>query len=306
MKIAALSPFFIFAGCFNGEQMRILILIFSMLPFSIALPQKTDTHPDQLTTSLIIPCCPEHAQHLHELLKVYEHQTELPDEVVIALSSSAEVDNTMLEKLTNEPWSFPVTLLLSEKKLFAGENRNRASHAASGNLLVFQDADDLPHPQRIEIIKYFFKKYPILHLMHTWTDLESLSNTTFESYTDFDKIPFFYPKSYLEAWNQGDYTNGNVAILKEVLQTVSWPDDPRGQDIMFNRTVYEHFNNRIAIGIPLLLYRPLLSSYKAPPKKVTPVKKRAIQGHPVPGTSGRVRRSKDGTITVGGKPISRD
>ncbi len=255
--------------------MRTLILIFSMLPFSIVLPQKTDLHSDQLTTSLIIPCCPEHAKHLHKLLKMYKHQTELPDEVVIALSSSAEVDNGILDKLTNEPWNFPVTLLLSKKRRFAGENRNRASHSASGNLLIFQDADDIPHPQRIEIIKYFFKKHQIKHLIHAWIDLKSGDKANFEAYTHFDKIPFFYPKNYQEIWSQGgDYTNGNIAMLKDVLQIVTWPDNRRGQDIIFNETVYEHFNNRIVINIPLLEYRSFLSSHH-PSEKVTLEKKRA-------------------------------
>ncbi len=246
---------------YYGKQMRALILIF-MLPFSIVVPQTTDTHSDQLTTSLIIPCCPKHAKHLYELLKIYEHQTELPDEVVIALSSSPEVGNSILNQLTNELWSFPITLLLSKESHFAGANRNRASHFASGNLLIFQDADDIPFPQRIEIIKYFFKKYQIKHLIHTCIDLKSWSNANLEPY-HLDKIPFFYPKTYPEIWHQRDYTNGNIAILKDVLQTVTWPDNPRGQDSIFNRIVYKYFSNRIAIYIPLLVYCSFLSS-KAP------------------------------------------
>ena len=251
---------------YYGKEMRTLILIFSLLPFSIALPQEMPS--DQLTTSLIIPCCPKHAKHLYELLKIYEYQTELPDEIVIALSSSSEVDHSILDKLTNELWSFPVTLLLSKERYFAGENRNRASYSASGNLLVFQDADDIPFPQRIEIIKYFFKKYQIKHLIHTCIDLKSWSNANFKPYTHFDKISFFYPKNYQEIWDHGGYfTNGNTAILKIVLQTVTWPDNRRGQDTIFNETVYEYFNNRIAINIPLLVHCSFLSSHKGPSEK---------------------------------------
>ena len=261
---------------YHGKQMRALILIFSMLPFSIVLPQTTDTHSDQLTTSLIIPCCSKHAKHLYELLKMYERQTELPDEAVIALSSSAEVDTSILDTLTNELWRFPITLLLSKERYFAGENRNRASHSASGNLLVFQDADDIPHPQRIEIIKYFFKKYQIKHLIHEWIDFKSWSNANFEPYTDFEKIPFFYPKNYQEILNNGGYyTNGNIAILKTVLKTVSWPDNRKGQDAIFNKTVYEYFSSRIAINIPLLVYCSFLSSHKVPSEGVTLGKKEA-------------------------------
>ena len=265
---------------YYGKQMRALILIF-MLPFSIVVPQTTDTHSDQLTTSLIIPCCPKHAKHLYELLKRYEHQTELPDEVVIALSSSAEVDTSILDTLTNELWRFPITLLLSKERYFAGENRNRASHSASGNLLIFQDADDIPFPQRIEIIKYFFKKYQIKHLIHTCIDLKSWSNANFEPYTHFDKIPFFYPKNYQEIWDHGGYfTNGNIAILKTVLQTVTWPDNRRGQDTIFNEIVYKYFSNRIAINIPLLVHCSFLSSHESPSEKVTSRKKgaRAFMG----------------------------
>ena len=47
---------------------------------------------ETLKTSIIIPCHPKHAQYLYELLKFYENQTILPNEVVISLSEANQVD----------------------------------------------------------------------------------------------------------------------------------------------------------------------------------------------------------------------
>lgn len=252
--------------------MYLLILISSILALSI--PQTTYSTPNELTTSVIIPCYHEHAKYLPDLLKMFEQQTELPDEVIIALSESDQVDRSILDALINEKQNFPVILLLSTEKQFAGENRNRASAVASGDIFIFQDADDIPHPQRVAIIKYFFKKYKIKHVMHQYIIIKSY-DANFEHYTDFDKIPFFYAKSHEEISNHQGFTNGNIAILKEVAQAIAWPDQQRGQDTIFNKTVYAQFNNYCgAIEIPLLAYRRFLSSYTGPSEHVIAAKKR--------------------------------
>ncbi len=109
-----------------------------------------DTH---LKTSIIIPCHPRHACHLYDLISLYEEQTVLPDEIVISLSQSNQVSEEIIHNIESTPWAFSVKLLKSDKKLYAGQNRNRACDKAAGDIFICQDADDLPHPQRVEIIQ---------------------------------------------------------------------------------------------------------------------------------------------------------
>lgn len=212
-------------------------------------------------TSLIIPCCAKHARHLSLLLRVYEQQAELPDEVVISLSEVNLVSNIILDTLKKELWSFPIRLVISKKKLFAGENRNRACEHATGDILICQDADDLPHPQRIEIIKYFFKTYQVDHLMHEMVVFKQNQSFSYNYYKDFSQIPFCYFDGFTDAC-YGHFTNGNVAIAKHVFDTVKWIGImPKAQDVMFNKQVYKNFKHCIGVKVPLYFCFPFLSSW---------------------------------------------
>ncbi len=215
-----------------------------------------------LTTSVIIPCCAKHAPCLFSLLKTYETQTLLPDEVVISLSESDEVPKEVLEALHNEPWCFPVFLFLSTEKLYAGQNRNRACEHARGDIFICQDADDIPHPQRVEIIKYFFEHYKVDFLIHQFVfGRRAMESITCQYYNHINKIPFFYNSAITMAWNKGEpLSPGNPAMARYVFDKVKWSAQPRQQDLIFNENVYKLFNNCFALKVPLLVYRQFLSS----------------------------------------------
>ncbi len=246
--------------------MKRLLLLFSVI--SSCLFSST---PD-LRVSIIIPCHAHHVRHLYKLVKCYEEQTELPDEIVISLSSDTEVVYTTIVTAVKEgPWPFLVIFLSTEKELFAGENRNRACESASGDILICQDADDIPYPQRVEIIKQFFTTYQIDHLVHQWVGLGPTGkhnvahlehhktglNTdgSFHLYEQIEDLPFFQPHKFDEMLSYGSFTNGNCALSKEVFNAIKWGDEPRGQDVIFNRQVYQQFSRCYALRIPLLVYR---------------------------------------------------
>jgi glycosyltransferase involved in cell wall biosynthesis len=216
-----------------------------------------------LKVSLIIPCIPLHAPYLSSLLKTYEMQTVLPDEVVISLSEADLVESKILKELQTQPWHFPILLVLSKEKLYAGENRNKACEHATGDIFVCQDADDIPHPQRLEIIKYFFEHYPVDHLVHefVFVTLSAHSIPSYTMHSDFSKIPFFYNEEISHAWKNGEpLSPGNPAIRRAVFEKIKWSNMPRQQDLIFNEAVYEQFKHCYALKIPLLLYRQFLSS----------------------------------------------
>lgn len=218
----------------------------------------------RLKTSIIIPCHYRHAIHLDELLKLYERQTVLPDEVVISLSESDKVSSEIIDNLNNGPWSFPVKLICSTKKQYAGTNRNIACDHATGDIFIAQDADDIPHPQRVEIIKYIFEKHSIDHLMHSWILGKSHQNNDFARFDDFiysnmDLVPLIYTKSFQESWLHHT-TNGNIAISKEVFTKIRWSGRRTGQDVEFNTKVYQNFKKTVIVKVPLLIYRNYLST----------------------------------------------
>ena len=155
---------------------NIKILFLSILSLHSINSFESGCYRSRLTTSIIIPCNFKHAHLLYNLLKHYKKQTVLPDEIIISLSEVNQVSDLIIKRLQDEQWPFPVKLLLSDQKMFAGENRNNACKNATADIFICQDADDIPHPQRVEISKYFFENYDIDHLMSSFVWISPINH----------------------------------------------------------------------------------------------------------------------------------
>lgn len=214
-----------------------------------------------MKTTIIIPCHYRHFQHVYDLLVHYENQSVLPDEVVISLSESQNVPRDQIERVMNEPWAFSVTILESSEKLTASQNRNLASLNSTGDLLICQDADDLPHPQRVEIIHTIFEQFEVEHLLHYWIrPQEAFSFYKSEAFENFST----YCKTYRQAKLLGGITNGNNAYTREVFNRIQWPEQNGiGEDVSFNNAVYKSFKYKVVVKAPLLMYRNELSSFSS-------------------------------------------
>ena len=212
-----------------------------------------------LRTSIIIPCHPRHACHLYDLISLYEEQTILPDEIVISLSQANQVSKEIIHNIESTSWAFSVKLLKSDKKLYAGHNRNRACDAASGDIFICQDADDLPHPQRVEIIRYFFELYELDFAMHEYKPLKVDETPLYAFHEDLSQIKFMRPQNHRQTVRMPVH-NGNVAIAQHVFRKKQWPGDKSGQDVLYCRKLFELFTKRYIIQTPLLIYRNYLSS----------------------------------------------
>lgn len=213
----------------------------------------------QLRASVIIPCHSIHAVHLLSLLSRLEEQTLLPWEVVIALSDLDEVPTHILERLVQTPRVFPVMLITSRKVLYAGQNRNLACRHAQGDIIICQDADDIPHPQRVEMISYFFEQYNCDLLVHTFLRTEEKKSIVFSYYEDFESVKRVNPENY-ETVVKNAIVNGSIAAKSGILKKYLWPSSCRGQDVTFNRMLFNHIPNRLLIYAPLYAYRHYLSS----------------------------------------------
>lgn len=229
--------------------------------------------PENFTTSIIIPCHHAHFLFLSPLIDEYTKQTKLPDEIVISLSNSQLLNKEDIEKLQNQTNLFPVRIITHERRVSAGENRNIACRQAKGDILICNDADDIPHPQRAEIIKYFFDNYLIDHLAHQFSpsnelvrrrpdlyknapthfealDIPSLSfiNGSGEIYKGYEGIPFIH--------------NGNIAITKEIAAGHKWIHIfGKDKDIDFNVMVSEK-NQCVVIHANLIKYQNQYSAFK--------------------------------------------
>jgi hypothetical protein len=237
---------------------------------------------NELTISVIVPCSYKHFIFLEELLNYYEIQTRLPDEIVISISEIDKIDKIFLNNLINKNWKFPIKYILTDKVKRAGENRNTAAEISIGDIIVTQDADDIPDTRRLEIIEYFFKKFEIDHLLHSYNyssyikDNEKAKkiwdnylgsgygyNMNNMEFLPIEKIPYIFFKNLWDLWNNGErFHAGNIAIRKKVFEQLKWGNELRGQDIYYNEKICEKKFKSIFINQPLIIYCPENSSYE--------------------------------------------
>lgn len=233
----------------------------------ILLLQTVQPHNEKPTVSVIIPCVPQHLIYVYSLLMHYTRQTQLPYEIVIALSEDSKKNKNLIKIIKKQRWPFKVKIKATSKKQYAGQNRNRGAKVARGDVLIFQDADDVPHPQLVEIVRHFFATKPIVHLLYMWiphaqwlsladgpTDFASytINNIASEQLTDPEQL------------TRLRLTNGQPCVLRSILNTTPWPETINtGEDIRFNSSIISAFPGQsVAINAHLSIYYGQRSSYR--------------------------------------------
>ncbi|MEX0597448.1 MAG: glycosyltransferase [Candidatus Paceibacterota bacterium] len=242
-----------------------------------------------LSISVILPCTQSHLQFLPQLLFSLKNQTLLPTEVVISISSLEEQDHSLLDKLQTERYSFILKIVRSYKRQYAGENRNIAIENSSGELIICQDADDIPHPQRIEAIHslYYQEDFDLLLHLYLKYDFPSQGKLTtlannyqslkFSQYnldviklntSNFFKLKrqflsfFLKFTSYKERNKLFGIHFGNCAFKRTVFDSVRYSNDPTGQDLKFCTQVVENFRSCFLTNLPLVYFIKTRSTYK--------------------------------------------
>lgn len=104
-----------------------------------------------MSIGVAIPCYYGHIKNLINLLDSIEEQTVKPNKVVISCSSTKD-------KIETKLYSFSLEIIITDEKKNAAQNRNIAACKLTDvDYITFIDADDIMHPQRIEILLKVFK-----------------------------------------------------------------------------------------------------------------------------------------------------
>jgi len=218
-----------------------------------------------LSISVLIPCVSYHAKLLDNLLHILKYQTVAPKEIIISLSSISKLSEERLNsirELEKREYPFALKILYHHEDLWASGNKNRAAAVATGDILVVQDADDIPHIQRIEVIKYFFEQHKdMIHLCHGYF---LRHNMTVIKHNVYKLLPFnnkVNVKSiryiYCTTENRRTIrvTNGEMAVRREVWQKHKWNETRRtGEDTNFNRFIERKYNKTIYLNFALIIY----------------------------------------------------
>lgn len=238
--------------------------------------------------NIIIPCCSLHRKYLDMSLQSIYDQTLQPDRIIVIINEyfryKEEYDNIIAkhpkcEFIKEEGWHV------------AGKNRQIGTHLVKEGLILYHDADDMMYPNKIEIVKYMFKKYNcslLVHLVDSNYDYRPIAkinkirvydtkfvNEILEKNTNnFSPIPNI-PTEYChlgrdienrnERWglhfgNRNNKNNcskichGHVSVNSDVFKNISeplWILKPSGQDVFFVNEVTRVYKNSIIIDYPL-------------------------------------------------------
>ena len=206
-----------------------------------------------ITTTVIVPCIPENVHLLPDLVESYNNQSKLPDEMIITLSDLCKMDIGYIYEIEEckDLAKFKILFLVSQKNLSIAEHRNTACKYSTGKLLIFNNPDDLPHKQRIEIIRSFFELPNVDFLIHKWKGKDDIND--FNKNYRIGHIPYYKIKrSEYQGLAEVIYDYGNIAFRKPVYEKIKWQQSPKKDDLRFLQDVGKYGFETILIDANLI------------------------------------------------------
>jgi glycosyltransferase involved in cell wall biosynthesis len=248
--------------------------------------------------TVIIPCYHKHFKLIERVLTCFLNNTYKPDQVIVSLNGCKYIpENEINDFYLKYKNLFDDFLILKTFELLSRPKaRNICFEYIKNDIVCFSDSDDYEHPQRFEIVKYFFENKNIDHLLHSYIlskcyndkcnkcflcsnnyenkfKIYDISKIDYCSKEIINKINFpddsIKPnvKSVL-AFNKDCKqimpVHGLVCIKKNVLDKIKFNElYLRGQDSLFSQEVIQTFKNTIVIDAKLHIYENgWIPSYK--------------------------------------------
>ena len=214
-----------------------------------------------------IPAYIGHVVNLFNLLDSIQNQTRIPDKVVVSCSSTNKSDfEPYFEKINQ--YTFLLEIIPIEEKKNAAQNRNIASFRMMDmDYITFIDADDIMHPQRIEIILKVFQEHQSDIILHNYFIDIPFEKELFGSIDNNEII--VRTNSLRQHWSgcieHINYINGGihhsqVSIKKDIFNIVQFPEEiefNRKEDCIFCHRVFSLPNIQNAyIANKLSFYAP--------------------------------------------------
>jgi len=173
--------------------------------------------------------------HLYDIVIAYDKGTIKPNELVINISGVVdENDVNTLYEIQNLKIPY-VKIYLSKTLIPKFKNRNYVRTLTTGDIIVFNKFNVIPHKDRINFIKKYFKNNNVYVLHHTFAYNIIDSNVQEYTITSDDLYKRYFPfNNKLGCW-QYTRTYGvefgvdnidmeSVVIRKHVLNDIIWKD----------------------------------------------------------------------------------
>jgi glycosyltransferase involved in cell wall biosynthesis len=227
--------------------------------------------------SIIIPCIPEHFFTMMRAADAYLKQTRIPDEIVIVLSNSSNLEQRnkiLFKKFTDEIFlktrKNNIRIYYVNNLLSPGAARTLCSQYCQGDLLILNDADDMPHRRRTEIIEGYFNSRDIIALNHSFWWAPNMRENTIAELNEkteqiLKNIKVIQSSQIYEHYQKmpddvyGQFCDFNVgagcgAYKKEVFRTINYIGGMQSEDRIFCLDTLRKYNKSIIINAPLYFY----------------------------------------------------
>jgi glycosyltransferase involved in cell wall biosynthesis len=239
------------------------------------------------TVSIIIPHY-NHYPYLDEALFHLTKQTILPDEVIVVDDHSDDKEK-LQSVIDSYSKKLNLKLISPPQKAYAGGCRQFGAERATSNIVSMHDADDISHPSRIKLTKYFFKKHPDTlqvnfglvrfknplfsyiknfspnHVDQNIIITQDIIQSMRQMFTNQRFSVFGKPEIKIGCYgHNGNYFwgchSGHVTYRKDLSKIIKWttPHDyvfTKYEDYEFNFLLFLTGQKSLQIDLPLVYYR---------------------------------------------------
>lgn len=185
---------------------------------------------------LIIPCLFSHFKNIRKTLDSFKNQ-ELINNIIIVLNNINNND-TNFDFLKD--YKLKLKIVKIKDKMLPGIARQEGLRFVKSDYVVFHDADDEAHPDKLLILKNCFEKYKCDHILHLIQPIE----LDFLNY-QLDKIRVVNDKElrkYYQKTKKCDFgdiigkrcSQGLSAVRVNKIIDIEWLNIKSGEDKDFN------------------------------------------------------------------------
>ncbi len=222
-----------------------------------------------MKTSVLIPCMPGHFIYLHRVIYEYLSGTKTPHEIVVVLSDCTKVP-LPYRKIFKEDFGDFVRLLSVVGLKWTGAACKYGEKFCSGDIIMIQAADDLPHPRRVEVVEKYFETHDIVALNHSYYGKDHMNYygmEALENKFDYDNIKVVQPWELYEHHFEKGFIHdvygqncgfhvaaGTICYRKDIVGKFTWSNKKHGQDTITCKRILHHFKKSIVIDAPLYYY----------------------------------------------------
>ena len=230
--------------------------------------------------NVVIPVCSLHRSYIQQCINSIRTQTRIPDKIILVLNEYDKYNSEYETIMINNSDCTFIKINTWEK---AGINRNIGSKECKDGIILYQDVDDIMHPQRCEIVEKCFELYDCDLLLHEYVQLYN--------YTPFKKMYIYDDKSIEEniiksetimnilnektSFEHGDaiinfshyfgntnnknghsnITNGECCVKAKILKENEniWTNSFEAEDIRFINDITRKYKNTFILTIPLVV-----------------------------------------------------